>query len=737
MENKRLKILVIEDNPTDFFLLKEFIQLLSLPLNTIDNSPTVANALELLNGNNYDLIFLDLTLPDSEGFNTFTAINRICSHIPIIILSSVTNNDLALKIMKQGAQDYLVKGNFDSPLLEKVIKYSIERKKNLDAIRQSENRYKYLFENNPIPMWAFDIETKAFLIVNRAATAHYGYSEQEFLSMTIFDIRPEAHRKDLENVFNVHHEGIANKREWVHQKKNGEVIMVDIIAHNVVVSNRKARLILSYDVTERTQAQEEVAFQANILQNIRDIVVVTDLKGNITYWNSGATKILGYSPEEAIGMHISFLKYRKDELTLEEIFNHIEQEKTYVAQMQTLIKSKKSIWLNLKISYMLNMAQEKQSLLWIANDITEELRTKEKLLIQKSAIEAVGVGIMITDPLKKGNPIVVVNPKFESLTGYNAQEVIGKNCDFLFGEETDKATINEISNCIANQKSFDGEILNYRKDGESFWNKLLINPIFDDNGKLINYVVFQQDVTEAKKAKEDLLYKNRELNTFIYKSSHDLRSPLASLIGLIKFAQNETEDERIITYLKMMEESSEKLDNILKTLINMISFKQAELESECINFDGLVKEVLDTVKRKKAFANIDLLLHFDKRDQIKTDKKILYHILFQLLENAIKFRDIHKDKLKLEISLLKRPNKYCITIKDNGTGIHKKYTEKIFDMFFKANETYSGSGLGLYIVKNFVEKLQGRIYMQTEYGSGTSVIIELPVYVQYIEQSII
>lgn len=727
MGSNSLKILVIEDNPTDFLLLKEFIKLLELPLDTVDNSPTIANALKSLNENVYDLIFLDLTLPDSEGLNTFTAINGIASHIPIIILSSVTNNELALKIMKQGAQDYLVKGNFDSPLLEKAIKYSIERKKNLDAIKQSENRYKYLFENNPIPMWAYDIETKKFLLVNRAAIEHYGYSEQEFLSMTIFDIRPEDEKAQLAKNLNTNIEGVGKKREWIHRKKNGEIIVVDIVVHNIDVSKRKARLVLAYDVTERTHVQQEVAFQANILKNIRDIVVVTDLKGNINYWNSGATKILGYTQEEAIGKHISFVKARQEEITLQEIFAHIEQEKTYITQMQAFIKNEKPIWLNLKVSYMLNMAQEKQSLLWIAHDITEELQNKEKLLIQKSAIEAVGVGIVITDPLQKGNPIVVVNPKFESLTGYSAKEIIGKNCNFLQGEDTDEAVVKEISRCIASQKPFEGEILNYRKDGESFWNRLLINPIFDEEGKLINFVGFQQDVTEAKNAKEDLLYKNRELNTFIYKSSHDLRSPIASLIGLIKFAQNETEDERIITYLKMMEESSERLDNILKTLINMISFKQAEPEYEQIDFALLVKEAIESIKKKKTFENIDLMFNFDNQDKIKTDKKILCHILFQLLENAVKFRDVHKNKLKVEVSLLKWPQKYCIIVRDNGSGIHQEYKEKVFDMFFRANETCPGSGLGLYIVKNFVEKLEGRLYMQTKYGSGTSITIELPI----------
>lgn len=726
MESQPLKILVIEDNPTDFFLLKEFIKLLDIPLNDVDNCTAISEALVALERKAYDLIFLDLTLPDSEGLNSFTQINAISSHIPIIVLTSVRNEELALEVVKHGAQDYLIKGNFEAPLLKRSIKYSIERKKNLDTLKQSETRYKYLFEHNPVPMWAFDVETLRFLFVNRAAIEHYGYSREEFLNMTIQDIRPASEQERLLQNLDIRTEGVRQKKEWIHLKKNGEIIIVDIVAHNIIVDDKKARLILAYDVTERNRAQQEVLFQANILKNIRDIVMVTDLEGVIKYWNMGATKIFGYSPEEAIGRHIGLIEKLQNPATYEKIITHIEKEKVHRTEIQALTKNNQSIWLNMKVSYMLNMAHEKQSLLWIANDVTEELRNKEKLLIQKSALEAVGVGLAITNPQEKGNPVVLINPKFESLTGYSAKEMIGNSYKILQGPDTDLAMSKRIEECIENQSPFEGEVLNYRKNGETFWNKLLINPIFDEKGKLINYVYFLQDVTEAKNDKEDLLYKNRELNTFIYKSSHDLRSPIATLLGLIKFAQNETCDEQILSYLKMMEESSERLDQILKTLMDMISFKQVEARYEEVNFGQVLHKVLHDLRERFDMNGLELKLNVDNGVILRTDLKMLEHILFQIVENAIKFRDRQKDKLLLEVSLRHSAQKHSIAIRDNGLGISKKYLDRIFDMFFRANENYPGSGLGLYIAKNLIEKLSGRLYIQTEPGKGTMVTIELP-----------
>lgn len=726
-----MKILVVEDTPTDFFLLKEFIKLLDIPLDDMDNCISISEALNALERKVYDLIFLDLTLPDSEGLNSFTQINATCSHIPIIVLTSVMNEELALEVVKLGAQDYLIKGNFDASLLKRSIKYSIERKRSLDTLQQSETRYKYLFEHNPVPMWAFEIETLRFLLVNRAAIEHYGYSREEFLNMTILDIRPEPERERLHQDFTIYTEGVKQKREWKHLKKNGEVIIADIVAHNTVVGGKNASLVLAYDVTERSRAQQEVLFQANILKNIRDIVVVTDLDGTINYWNTGATKILGYSQEEAIGQNIGFMNKAESEQTYKKIIERIEKETTYTTEIRVFTKNNRLIWLSLKTSYMLNMANEKESLLWIANDVTEELRNKEKLLIQKSALEAVGVGLAITNPLEKNNPVMVINPKFESMTGYSAKDMIGRSCKILQGPDTDMAMVERIEDCIASQRAFEGEVLNYRKNGEAFWNKLLINPILDEKGRLINYVYFFQDVTEAKNDKEDLLYKNRELNTFIYKSSHDLRSPIATLLGLIKFAQNETCDEQLISYLKMMEESSERLDQILKTLMDMISFKQVEAKFEEVNLNQLFHRVLRELRDRIDKNELELKMNLDSKVSLRTDHKMLGHILLQIVENAIKFRDRQKGKLLLEVSLSHTAQKHFIVIKDNGLGISKKYLDRIFDMFFRANETYSGSGLGLYIAKNLIEKLSGRMYIQAEQGKGTTVTIELPTSVPY------
>ncbi len=727
MEGKKLNVLVIEDNPPDFFLFKEIIYGTSLKIEKITNATNLSKAIYDLNDEQFDLVFLDLTLPDSAGLDSFLAINDAAGNIPIIVLSGMVDERLALEIVKRGAQDFLIKGNFDYSLLDKSIRYSIERKRNLDIIKQSEHQYKYLFENNPIPMWAYDLESKRFLVVNQAALHHYGYTEDEFLSMTIFDIRPssdsEVAEKPLQNA------AFGNTvTQATHIKKDGTQIFVEITGHHIIVNNRRARLNLAYDITEQRKAQQENIFHAEILKNITDIVIVTDLEGNITYWNKGASVNLEYEADEMLHKSIAALQYNKSSLRLARIVHEIDSNNSYVAHLRAVTKSGKLLWLDLKTTYLFGLNNEKTGFLWISNDITQDVLNKEKLLIQKSAIEAVGVGVVITGAKENDYSVIMSNPKFEQITGYSEEEIIGKNIRFLQGEGTNQETIKQMRAALQEQKMFDGEILNYRKNGEPFWNKVMINPIFDDEGKLINFVGFQQDITDAKNAKEDLLYKNRELNTFIYKASHDLRSPIASLIGLIKVAQLEFTNEVICNYLNMMDKTSVRLDKILRTLIDMISIKQEEPDYTTVTFATIVQKVIESKKYSDVHA-MDISLDFEKDAILKTDTEILVLILENLVENALKFRDKNKCKHELKISLVQFPHKNQITISDNGLGILKEYQSKVFDMFYRANDNFPGSGLGLYIARNFVEKLQGRLSLKTEYCIGTSVLIELPVNV--------
>ncbi|HWK07613.1 MAG TPA: PAS domain S-box protein [Puia sp.] len=258
-----LHILVIEDNPGDLFLLQEFLRATDLVIGNLLHATRLSEAKTILATEPIDLVFLDLSLPDSYGLDSYTGLSQSAQRVPVILLTGIADTNLALQALLLGAQDYLVKGEFDEKLLSRAIRYSLERKRNLEYLRESEERYRELFNNNPMPMWVFDAVSLRFLEVNAETVNHYGYSLEEFLGKTLADIRLESSEQQIrEEVEQIQGSGDGMKKGvWQHIKKNGEVIYVDVTWHSIHYKNQSAVLVLANDVTERIVLENELSEQ--------------------------------------------------------------------------------------------------------------------------------------------------------------------------------------------------------------------------------------------------------------------------------------------------------------------------------------------------------------------------------------------------------------------------------------------------------------------------------------------
>jgi PAS domain S-box-containing protein len=184
-----------------------------------------------------------------------------------------------------------------------VISFDIsDRKKAEDLLAQSEKKYRDLFENNPQPMWIYDRETLAFLNVNEAAISHYGYSKNEFLKMTLTDIRPTAEKEELMNQLFKSPSHLNYAGTWKHKKKNGEIILADIRSHALVYERREARLVLVHDITEQRKAAllllESEQRYKQVVENVSDAIIIDDKNGKVVFANKRFLELYGRSQEE-------------------------------------------------------------------------------------------------------------------------------------------------------------------------------------------------------------------------------------------------------------------------------------------------------------------------------------------------------------------------------------------------------------------------------------------------------
>jgi two-component system, NarL family, sensor histidine kinase UhpB len=258
--DQALRILVVEDNPGDLFLLQELLRSSDLEIAELHHAGHLTEARQILNSERVDLVFLDLSLPDSFGLESYMGLQIYAQRVPVILLTGLTDTKIALQALVMGAQDYLIKGDFDEKLLSRAVRYSLERMRNLQNMRESEERYRELFNNNPMPMWVFDSVSFRFLEANSSAVQHYGYTQEEFLSKTLADLRVggnlERLRAEVADARDIP-KGVK-KGIWEHLKKNGDVIFVDIAWHNINYKDQPAILVLANDVTERILLEEEL-----------------------------------------------------------------------------------------------------------------------------------------------------------------------------------------------------------------------------------------------------------------------------------------------------------------------------------------------------------------------------------------------------------------------------------------------------------------------------------------------
>lgn len=283
-----------------------------------------------------------------------------------------------------------------------------------------------------------------------------------------------------------------------------------------------------------------------------------------------------------------------------------------------------------------------------------------------------------------------------------------------------------IKSSLKNKKLVKEISVNAVYGNESF--EVLFNPIYDIENQVKGVSVFARDITRRKNAENDIKRTNFELDSFVYRASHDLRAPLRSVMGLISLVKIEENRNQRTEYLELANKSITKLDSFIGDLTDFSRNSRMDLKFIRINFAALIDDTMERLQFMDKAANIVLKKNIDPEIEFVSDFTRLSIVVQNLLSNAIKYQNEYTARSECEISLsMYRKREIEIWVRDNGIGIRKEFLPKVFDMFFRASHESYGSGLGLYITKQVVEKLNGSISVQSEPGKGTCFRIILPL----------
>lgn len=249
---------------------------------------------------------------------------------------------------------------------------------------------------------------------------------------------------------------------------------------------------------------------------------------------------------------------------------------------------------------------------------------------------------------------------------------------------------------------------------------------FGKEGIINSYSIVIRNISAQKKTEQDLLYKNAELDTFVYRASHDLRGPIASLLGLYLIVQYEIKEEKALYFFEMFNKQIIRLNEIVLALINLTKIKESHVNKVPIQFMEIVNDTMDSLRHLPGFSDIQFNVKVNVKKEFKSDKSMITTIIQNLIENAIKYS---KATVVAPVKVLIESHRNAtltILVEDKGIGIGKDIQGRVFDMFYRGHEISKGSGLGLYILKNVVEKLKGKITLESQVSVGTTFIVELP-----------
>lgn len=364
-----------------------------------------------------------------------------------------------------------------------------------------------LFNINPIPSWIYDSQTFQILDVNIAAIEHYGYSREEFLKLTIKDIRPSL---EIQNLINAHatiksQNGNIYFGVFTHQKKNGSLIQMEINGHKLDFNNRKCILVVCQDITKRIEQEEQIyqskqRFKA-LVQEGGDMISIIDTNGRYSYTSPTTTAILGITPEEFQGNTIFDFIHPDDIEKATSYMQRIATEKKIIVEPFRLKDGKNEWrWIETLLTNMLDNPAVK-GIVANSRDITKQKKEEHQLKLLSSVITNTKDSVVITEiePFDQSEPkIIYVNNAFTKMTGYMASETIGKTTKFLQGPNTDKNELKKLSNALMKWESCEITILNYKKNGEEFWNNFSVSPVADEKGIYTHWIAIQRDVTEQK-----------------------------------------------------------------------------------------------------------------------------------------------------------------------------------------------------------------------------------------------
>lgn len=616
-------------------------------------------------------------------------------------------------------------------------------------VLSSDQSFRLLFEHHPVPMWIYDLETLAFLAVNDAAVARYGYSRDEFQRMTIKDIRPAEEVQRLLADLAQQRPPWQRSDGWRHRLKDGTVIEVEINSHTLEFNRRQAVLVMAQDITSRKQAEEALRLTRFSVDRLADAVYWMDSDGRFVDVNDTACRSLGYTREELLQLSVFDID---PDITRDQWYEGwpiLREKRTLELEWRHRAKDGRLIPVAVTTHYIEFNGRELNCT--FARDITE--RKQAEASLQKArerlqrAVSAANVGLWEWD-LRTNQ--VYFSPEWKRQIGYADHEIsndINEWQSRLHPDDRDRAVETVYRFATDPWPDYNEEFRLRHKDGSYRWILVQASLLLDEQGRPSRMLGSHLDITSLKQleAEKEVLaaqlyqaQKMEAIGRLAGGIAHDFNNLLVPIIGYAELGLMAlAPDNPACINFERIKEAGERAAGLTRQILafsrqQVLEMKSLDLNRVVIDFEPMLKRLIgeDVALYTRLSAGLP---------PVRADKGQLEQALLNLVVNA---RDAMPNggTLIIDTGLAMLDESYTashtevqpgphvmLSVSDTGHGMDAETREHIFEPFFTTKPTGRGSGLGLAMVFGIVRQHQGTIWVYSEPGRGATFKIYLPL----------
>ncbi len=615
-----------------------------------------------------------------------------------------------------------------------------EKKRAETALRESEEKFRKLVEKSLVGVYI--IQDGVFKYINPRLARIFGYTVEEIINKKgPSDLTYPDDRKIVNNNVASRLSGEVDSIAYSFRgiRKDGTLIFVDVFGTRTILGNKPAVIGTLLDITEHKKAEEALKKSEEkyktIIESASDAIIIVDIEDRtIIDINQQAEKLTGHSRQELLGKSHLILHPAEYSEFYSGVFTEVILENQKISPEEILIQHKNGTVIPVEISTSHSTLGDKKVIQGIFRDLRERKKVEEEIRKLSRAVEQSPSAIVITD---LGGTIEYVNPHFCKVTGYTQEEALGENPRILKSGSTSDEEYKDMWASISAGKEWRGEFHNKKKNGELYWEQASISPIRDDKGNVTHYIAIKEDITEKKKMQQELMIakekaeeSDRMKSEFLSQMSHEIRTPLNVILSYNSFLQEELSgkiNEDIRLSFNSIDSAGKRLLRTIDMILNLAAIQKGNVDISFYPVD--LGDILKRLSREFEFQAREKKLYLKLKMPsdnviINGDEYLLSGIFQNLLNNALKYTNT--GGVNVETTILE-DERIKVDISDTGIGISEKYMPRLFLPFTQEESGYTrkfeGNGLGLALVKSYLDLLKAEIGVSSGKGKGTTFSI--------------